>query len=261
MSSAGSIRGVSSRHATAPHRRPAQHLQSRGDARPGLRLRRRRPSQAAHLTVICGAIDEQDGATSSIRRSCASTTSAALSARRCIQPTRNAIGRAFGTMVASATAASGWRWASTAASARPSSPGALRRGPDARPASTWCEIGLAADADALFRGLALRRRRRHADHRLAQSARLQRLQDDDGQEVVLRRRHPEAGRDRRQGRLRDRPGQGVEKKPSARPTMPRACCRTSSPAASSRSPGTPATARSACRSAPWSTSCRASISC
>ena len=135
-----------------------------------------------------------------------------------------------------------------------------------------CIEGLTAAGLDVHRASAWRRRRcsispsitstptAASDHRLAQSARLQRLQDDDGQEVVLRRRDPEARRDRRQGRLGERAGQGREE------GRPRRLCRAAAAGrearhASSRSPGTPATARSACRSAPSSTSCRASISC
>ena len=116
------------------------------------------------------------------------------------------------------------------------------------------------DADALFRRLSPERRRRHPDHGLAQSAGLQRLQDDDGQEVVLRCRHPDAGRAGGQGRLGKRAGQGGEE------GHPGRLCRAAPARREARQEAQGRVGRrQRCgrrvASAPSSTSCRASISC
>ena len=112
-------------------------------------------------------------------------------------------------------------------------------------------------ADALFRDLLSRRRRRHPGHRQPQSRRLQRLQDAAQRPLGLRRGDPGDRPQRSRGRLERR------RRNDRGSRHPRSLCRTACSKASQARPtgsaGTPGTAPRARSSTCWSSGCRASI--
>ena len=122
-------------------------------------------------------------ATASTPRSCANTTSAASSRTRCTSPTRAPSAAPSARIVrrnGGKTVAVGHDGRSELADA-----GSRRWSRALRDAGVDVDrIGICADADALLRASTICDRWRHHGDRLAQSVRLQRLQDDARQEVA-----------------------------------------------------------------------------